>query len=494
MKGPVARDSIGRCTPGNDLYAMIRNPTARVAPVVKPVDTIRSSRLRLEREATAKIGKFMQNFLVVARAGKYIFLAFTLPPYLLLYGLPKWMVENTVPLLFYFSLKPFQMMHHKLRHTLKSHETSKNAIHNMKNLFSHAFKHTIEYIQWIQRTSQALFVHLKHSMVALSYRLLQPYLPIMQRSIQTAEAVTKMLLQKTYQRGDKQVEMARQFASLMWKIVKEEFSGSLNLYINDLKVRFNAFKKYLKKQIEKPRLEIQRFNDNLIHQLKRINETLQTLGLKISKHVEIMASTVVNVTLPFIGWARPQIQWSVNLFQSGRAKLNHHLTHLSSIIQNLTLSALKASRFSQHLMVNWAKDVFKIIVPRFIKQFFNPKGGFKQKRQQMLEFFLGKAKKIQGGAKQLLSSALEASKKGLFKLLQKFYTFIFLIGKQLKELPMRLTKAIFSGYLFACNSFVQINHLMRWFFILSYVLVRLAWQELREIAGRIFESDSFKKI
>ncbi|WP_155117587.1 hypothetical protein [Neochlamydia sp. TUME1] len=77
--------------------------------------------------------------------------------------------------------------------------------------------------------------------------------------------------------------------------------------------------------------------------------------------------------------------------------------------------------------------------------------------------------------------------------MQKFYKFIFLIGKQLKELPMRLAKAIFRSYLFACNSFVQINHLMRWFFILSYVLVRLAWQELREIAGHILESYSFKK-
>ncbi|KIC74205.1 hypothetical protein DB42_BK00200 [Neochlamydia sp. EPS4] len=493
MKGPVARDSIGRCTPGNDLYAMIRNPMAKVASVAKPVDTIRSSRLRLEREATAKIGKFMQNFLVVARAGKYIFLAFTLPPYLLLYGLPKWVVENTVPLLFHLSLKPFQMMHHKLRHALKSHEASKNVIHSIKNLFSHAFKHTAEYIQWIQRTSQALFVHLKHSMVALGYRLLQPYLPIMQRSIQTAEAVTKMLLQKTYQRGDKQAELAREFALLMWKIAKEEFAGPLNLYINDLKAKFNTFKKHLKKQVEKPRLEIQKFNDNLIHQLKRINETLHTLGLKISKHAEIMTLTVVNAALPFIGWAKPQIQRSVNLFQTGRAKLNHHLTHLSSIMQSLTLSALKASRFSQHLIVNSVKDVFKVIVPRFVKQFFNPEGGFKQKRQQMLEFFLGKVKKIPGFAKQLLSNALEASKKGLFKFLQKFYKFIFLIGKQLKELPMRLAKAIFRSYLFARNSFVQINHLMRWFFILSYVLVRLAWQELREIAGRILESYSFKK-
>lgn len=101
-------DHLTKCDPG--LYSNIYD--VRKRPDIKPIstpsihkDTIEISKDKLKEEAlsrlrhTTKVVIPQNGFL---RVGKYLFLAVAFPPYLLLFGLPKWILVEAVPFVFSF--------------------------------------------------------------------------------------------------------------------------------------------------------------------------------------------------------------------------------------------------------------------------------------------------------------------------------------------------------------------------------------------------------
>lgn len=109
MAGSIYKDSLGRCDPPSMLYDTIRNPNAPYVPpkqqVVSP-DTIESTQQRLNREMMERFkvdGRATHDtFVTVVQVGKYLFLAIMLPPYLCMYGIPRWMFVNLLPQMFHF--------------------------------------------------------------------------------------------------------------------------------------------------------------------------------------------------------------------------------------------------------------------------------------------------------------------------------------------------------------------------------------------------------
>lgn len=102
-------DSLSKCDPGlySNIYDVRKRPDLK-NPVVTPAqpvhkDTIEISRDKLKEEAlnrlrhTSKIVVATNSFM---RVGKYLFMAIALPPYLLLYGMPKWVIVEALPALF----------------------------------------------------------------------------------------------------------------------------------------------------------------------------------------------------------------------------------------------------------------------------------------------------------------------------------------------------------------------------------------------------------
>lgn len=103
-KGHTPKESWSRCEAPSMLYDTIRNPSAR-ASVLKPVnkttcvDTIESPQNQLKNQILDRFkstGLQMphESFVAVVQVGKYVFLAIMLPPYLLLYGIPRWFFVN----------------------------------------------------------------------------------------------------------------------------------------------------------------------------------------------------------------------------------------------------------------------------------------------------------------------------------------------------------------------------------------------------------------
>jgi predicted translin family RNA/ssDNA-binding protein len=107
MPGPVQRDSWGRCEQPSMLYDTIRNPYARHIPP-KPVvktDTIESTQQRLNRQIFERLQNGglrlpHESYVAVVQVGKFLVLAIMLPPYLLVYGLPRWILVSALPQIF----------------------------------------------------------------------------------------------------------------------------------------------------------------------------------------------------------------------------------------------------------------------------------------------------------------------------------------------------------------------------------------------------------
>lgn len=102
-------DSLSKCDPS--LYSNIydvrkrsdikQNPVSTNSSIHK--DTIDLSRDKMKEEALARLRQ--TNQIVIPqnsfmRVGKYLFQAIALPPYLLLYGLPKWILVEALPAIF----------------------------------------------------------------------------------------------------------------------------------------------------------------------------------------------------------------------------------------------------------------------------------------------------------------------------------------------------------------------------------------------------------
>lgn len=117
-------DSLSKCDP--NLYSNIydvrkrpdikNNPVAATRPAHK--DTIEISRDKLKEEALNRLRH--SSSVVIAqnsfmRVGKYLFLAVAFPPYLLLYGLPKWILVEGLPAVFSLCM----MMWNKVRQKTK---------------------------------------------------------------------------------------------------------------------------------------------------------------------------------------------------------------------------------------------------------------------------------------------------------------------------------------------------------------------------------------
>ena len=105
MPGPI-RDSWSKAQPPS-VYDIVRNPRAmyQAPPRVQAgttKDVLESTQQRLNREISEKwhANAFRlphDTFVVVAKVGKYMFLAIMLPPYIFFYGIPKWLLQIVLP-------------------------------------------------------------------------------------------------------------------------------------------------------------------------------------------------------------------------------------------------------------------------------------------------------------------------------------------------------------------------------------------------------------
>lgn len=109
------RDSLSRCETNS--YSTLYDVRSRPPPKEKKVagtdpihkDTLEISKDKLEKEALSRLRHFSKYSISLpggfVRVGKYLFVGIALPPYLLLYAIPKWVALVALPTLLSFWMR-----------------------------------------------------------------------------------------------------------------------------------------------------------------------------------------------------------------------------------------------------------------------------------------------------------------------------------------------------------------------------------------------------
>lgn len=113
----VIRDSLSKCdtysNPFDTRNYPIRSRQALAPPAKTIKDVLEIADKDLKREALNHLDSAASRipsglYVVVCRVGKVTFLALALPPYLLIYSIPKWILTNFIPLIINKTLQPIQ--------------------------------------------------------------------------------------------------------------------------------------------------------------------------------------------------------------------------------------------------------------------------------------------------------------------------------------------------------------------------------------------------
>jgi|GEM_PF-4773955 len=156
-------DSLGRCDPTlySNIYDAkkrheIRNePSLASQPIHK--DTIEISRDKLKEEAlhrlrhTSKYVVAQQGFM---RIGKYLFFGVALPLYMMVYGMPRWILIEGLPMVFSMCVWVW-----------------KKALHGTEKHFNSWAQRVVSRAQFIQRAMESLIRPLIHATLNVSVRI-----------------------------------------------------------------------------------------------------------------------------------------------------------------------------------------------------------------------------------------------------------------------------------------------------------------------------------
>jgi hypothetical protein len=222
-------DSLSRCDPSlySNIYDVRKRSDIKHQPIsaTQPIhkDTIEISHDKLKEEAlnrlrhTTKYVIAQNSFM---RIGKYLFLAVAFPPYLMLYGLPKWILVEGLPALF----STFIWMWKKVQQKTQKHiDAGSNKVVQMMQfmqkmaqnvLIQPIVRLALEIRQKIQRMRE--HAHQFFNQIMERVKTILP-LPRFIRVKESAQYLQKKLLQTRKKINDQaQIVTARLQESIQW--------------------------------------------------------------------------------------------------------------------------------------------------------------------------------------------------------------------------------------------------------------------------------------
>jgi hypothetical protein len=484
MPGPISKDSIAKCSTGDDLYAMIRNPTAKMAPKpVKQIDTIESAQAKQEKNALERLHSMRlpnEVTVVVARAGKFIFLAVAIPPYLLFFGIPKWVLLEATPFFLNFTFKGFRLANQKIKKLFNADKVAIPFRESFKVLKTKAS----EYIQWINRTTKALFVHLKHQVVSSIYRFIQPHIPLFFKGFQAAENVTKLLQSK----ANDQAELANRLVQLMWKTVKTEVANNLKPFIEPFKNRLNKFAQKINTLIETPLRALDRFKNESLKKLKKTEEVFKALGQKIAKPLEVIK--------PLVDWSIAKLNQAQEELKKIREKLiepiQENIRPIKEAIQQAFSTTFDAMRYIPQVITASIFKPFDFLNTGSIKQFFSFEKGFRNGYQNLLKNLGEGVKRAGKEAVSFMKDTVSKAKVILANWVSQLLKTLFNFLQTLKQLPRKIAQLLKNFYYICINTLNKIGEFIIWMIVLLRISIRSGVQELNLLIQHLSQTVRLK--
>lgn len=332
----IYRDSISRSNP-HDLYEVVRNPYAQKLRVKDTLEVIETEQERLEKEALQKFkaNNFLspQSLVFVGRAGRFLFVALTLPVSIFLYRIPKWLLLKAIPNMFQAGQKNIHKM--KSIATNISYYASNlvQGFNRLQKKLMEGFKLSIEYVSWVSKSLKALFVHLKHPVIQTTYLLLKP----MQKGFEFANRAFAKVRERTSVLAKKVEEKFKEMAKAVKTRSQAIIHETLLPIITPLVTPLQPLVEYAKFSMKKGKEVVQSLKE-------KVSKPLQKISKKLWQESKKWLVATQRFIMPVIAWIMPFSNFVRHSFfqkcQQIKSKFDKTIEQVKKVVKPLMQESL----------------------------------------------------------------------------------------------------------------------------------------------------------
>ena len=439
----VYRDSVSKCEVYSNPYDTRNLSNEALANHRKETylngrDHLETTRKRLERQT---IDRVLSNnrMIIIVQVGKYLFLAIMVPPYILFYGVPKWLFLQGFPLMFAGMKSATQYLNQLLMNLGKIQTKMMKAITGL-NLMKQ-----LEKFQKAFKTIQNAIVAIVNQTQTLTSRMMQPLFKFGRQITSTTEKVANKMNEWNAQLK-KAIESTGNTLTQQIQKAYEWMKPNFNFQFTWMHKGTEATKQFViqfRQRIQKIVTTPIKFVGKITHQLLQIPQRL---------------------TQPIINWSKPKIEKVGEIINRVNERLNRIRERTKKITKSISETTKKAfTTITQLIPQNVAQPVINLFVPlvnrgrNFIKKIKGTRvtlierwRQFKKKLNQAKERFKRGYQAIIKGIKKGYTSTKKAvlwttfkiislSKKLFQLLVRAFFLILMLIRKILTILRKILT-------------------------------------------------------
>jgi hypothetical protein len=435
----IYRDTISRCNLYSNPYdthmtshpALVRQ---RAEEYARSKDVIESVQKQLERDLMQRLllklptGKFV----LVAQLGKYTFLAIMLPPYIFLYGLPKWLMTEGMPWIFNIIKKRVKTLHFGVNRHLK---ITLQSIQKPIFALLQAAKNRIDKAQdGVTRLAQKAYKVVTYPWNVIKEKLVRPFLKAYQ-FIETAikkinvhrhnlfDAV-KEIAKRARIRSDL-VQFLRDKASSLFKTPRQlfrNFQTSFSQAYRWTAEKMEKLKQFPERIFERFKKKIQKFHGTAIKKpTELIMRSLERMQDFAKKKYQRALKRISEWTEPFFNIMQRIISRRKNwnevmrkfkregiiegCKQAGRefgSSCKRGIKVIAKIIAEFSADLIQLLPIPVVAVFNPFLYIAKTII-RVPSKIYKSRNNFIQKLKHIKDGFLGAVKWIYSGIKHLIS-------------------------------------------------------------------------------------------
>lgn len=427
----------------------------------------------LEQHAQAQLHKLLPNekVVVVARAGKLLFYAVALPPYLLLYGIPKWIAADL------FALLAFQMKKHWgkgqdfLQNILKTISERSEGFVDLKNKLVSGTEAIVEYLKSISKISADLFSALKHNVISQTYNLLEAlsWAQELKQGVEKFIDYAKNLSSETFRFTKDQLQDLK---ATLQNIIRPGFEQLLN--------RLEQIKKEVNKAFDIASDVKKQAQAHLDHALGQTKEILNAIQIFVSQTAE-----------PYQKWVSEKWETAQEVFKKQKEKVtkivNRGIEETQQIIQasvqtitQMAVPVINQLIIAPQQMINLLATPFQgqfkisIVIELAQLKLRNWQESFKRFYQGF--FYKGSQ------AKKMLQQTIEKVQKQLLDWRVRVYEWIKLKRAWLWEIVKSLPAKVWGGFVRGCK---KSAHFFKLTWAWTKVLTRYGLELMRETSREL---------
>lgn len=477
MAKGVYRDSIAQCNLYSNPYdtRMQSHPSLirqRQQNYMKAQDTLSSSQSRLEKEIFLKLQASIKlpkgKFLLVAKLGKYAFLAIMLPPYIFCYGIPKWLLTEGLPKFYDVTARFIRRISDKVS------DVAHKFVNALKTFGRKITSPILTFIQTRIEKTRELFARVREHTLNL---LGKPFRFVNQKVI---EPFSKMFariqegfgkIAKAYQNLSGKINGLREGIRHFFIYLPNNFKAKCVELLGKMQNKFSNLMPLIKGPFmpminwaSKTAATVTNFYNKTAEAIKqRVNAVLDRVIYRPLQKVKNFADATLNkakemidsVTRPVIQWIDPKLEALKKSWQKTKDKFND-FKELSKEKAKDTWKALSdrvenSVKAASKIVVNMAHNIAQII-PLPVLSLFTPLAAFiaapfnYRKTQSVLKAYMKKVReKIHSGlrnASKWIAKAQVAGRKLLKTVVRKLKTVPLKLFNLLKLIVLFILTAL----------------------------------------------------